>query len=266
MLHLSLCPAQVQDIKTRLPQKRRRGTHRPAPASSPIQSCWGHQGQAASRALGVGPLFLQKGGFCELQSHKLHSRPSGIFAVFCSPSYNLCTPVQSATKARGPAPHALSIKPSPPLLQVAWCLYCGSAGVYPWSCVCLCPITAFRQAGRFLMTTWKCCFGQNNSCKYSSGNQTLYCIRLIFNARLKNLSMQKNHCHLFISLGGPLTKMEKTVSSVPLSIFVILPMDFKKNKSLLVRENLTSNSRGRQHLLLFYEFDHTSTVTIPLNH
>lgn len=157
----------------------------------------------------------------------------------------------SATTARGPVLHALSINLSPPLLQVAWCLSSGSPGAHPQSGVCLCPVTAFRRAGPSLMTTWESCFGQHNGCKYSSGNQTSYFVCLTFNIALKNLSMQKNPCHVFILLGGPLTKTEKIVFSVPLSVLVILPIDLKKNKPLPVRENLTTNSRGRQHLLLF---------------
>lgn len=153
MLHLSLRPAQGQGTETTLPQNEKKGNSQASPRFISLPDLLGHQGQAASQALGVGPLFLQKAGFCVWHSHKAHSRPSGIFAVFCSPFYQLWTPVLSATKARGPVPHEVSTKLSTPLLQVAWCLHSGSPGAYPQSRVCLCPVTAFRQAGRFLMPT-----------------------------------------------------------------------------------------------------------------
>lgn len=97
-----------------------------------------------------------------------------------------------------------------------------------WSCVCFfSTLTAFRQNACFLTTVWEHCFDQHNSGRYSSGNQTIYFICLIFNATLKKLSTQKNHHHLLSTLGGALTKSERTPFSLPLSILVILPIKEK---------------------------------------
>lgn len=156
-------PPQNEELRDQLP------IHLPSRPAGDIRDKLLHQQWVSACSQNVKKNLSSRKGISVFCIHTMNSKPPGIFVVFYSPFYNLCT-----KKAWRPVPHALSMKVSPPLLQATWCLCSGSTGAHSWPHVCLWPITAFRHAGGFLMTTWQHCFGQHNSCKSSWGNQTLF--------------------------------------------------------------------------------------------